>query len=209
MGKRLKTGRGITTPIEPQLARATTQAARHRKAQIRNAAEDLYSAAKELRENCGDPTETPEWDKLFMALKKAGYEKPPSETALVKRPSWVSGEINPSNQVHVGAKGQRGITFKVVAVSSNRNSFGLKGVVLMARDGRAFQVGASAPHVPERGEVIVILFVDQKNDRGLNFVARCYEIPEELPIAPEAVVAEVWQSLTNVTRNDGRKQKGE
>ena len=86
-----------------------------------------------------------------------------------------------------------GVEFKVAAVSSNRNSFGLKGVVLIARGGRAFQVGASDLHVPKVGDVITIPFIELEGKPVLNFAALCFEIPEELnPPAPPSVVKEVW-----------------
>jgi len=115
-----------------------------------------------------------------------------SAPVMVNEPWWVSGEITVAT-VNVDAKGNRGMAFKVASVSSNRNGFGLKGVILVDREGRAFQVGASEPNIPKVGDVVVIPFLDQKHCRGLNFSALYYEIPEELPTAPEGVVQEVWQ----------------
>lgn len=80
--------------------------------------------------------------------------------------------------------------FKVVAVSSNRNSFGLKGVVLVARDGQAFEVGSNNLHLPQRGDVLV---VPTKPGIGLDWGSLGFEIPRALdPPAPPDVVQQVW-----------------
>jgi hypothetical protein len=79
--------------------------------------------------------------------------------------------------------------FKIASVSSNMNSFGLTGMILIARDGEAWQVGASIHHVRRKGGVVRVP-VAGRRDR--NFAALGYEIPERLPVAPPPVVAEVW-----------------
>jgi hypothetical protein len=84
---------------------------------------------------------------------------------------------------------QRAKRFKVAAVSSNSNSFGLTGMVLVARDGTAYQVGASDLHLRRKGSVIAVPITGR---RCLNFAQLGFEIPERLPQAPSAVVAEVW-----------------
>jgi hypothetical protein len=86
-------------------------------------------------------------------------------------------------------KTQRTKRFRVAAVSSNRNSFGLTGLVLVARDGTAYQVGASDLHVHRKGSVVAVPITGR---RCLNFARLGFEIPERLPQAPPAVVAEVW-----------------
>jgi hypothetical protein len=79
--------------------------------------------------------------------------------------------------------------FKVAAVSSNTNSFGLTGLILIAQDGEAWQVGASQHHVKTRGEIVQVPVLGE-NDR--NFACLGFEIPERLSQAPPVVVAEVW-----------------
>lgn len=80
--------------------------------------------------------------------------------------------------------------FKVVAISTNHNSFGLHGVVVVARDGQAYEVGASDLHLPKEGDVLA---VPTKPGLGLDWGKFGYEIPRELapPASPE-VVRQVW-----------------
>ena len=84
-------------------------------------------------------------------------------------------------------------SFKVVSVSKNSNSFGLKGVILMARDGEAWEVGASHINIPVKGERIqVALDLDNPSISPL-FAEKGFEIPRRLPGPPEQVVREVWK----------------
>lgn len=80
--------------------------------------------------------------------------------------------------------------FKVAAVSSNMNSFGLKGMILVARDGEAYQVGANSMNLKRQGSVLRV----PGRATARNFAALGFEIPERLPPAPRKVVAEVWGS---------------
>lgn len=82
------------------------------------------------------------------------------------------------------------VRFKVVAVSANTNSFGLRGVVLLARDGTTYQVGANHLHEPQQGQVINV----PGEVDNLNWGHVGCEIPERLADAPPAVIAEVWGS---------------
>jgi hypothetical protein len=79
--------------------------------------------------------------------------------------------------------------FKVVAVSENTNSFGLFGVVLVAKDGKAFQAGHSGFLVPSQGSDVLV----EVREDGLNWARAGFEIPEELKSAPTEVVNEVWK----------------
>lgn len=81
--------------------------------------------------------------------------------------------------------------FKVASVSSNRNSFGLQGVILVAEDGEAFEVGASYLHGVKKSDVVL---VPTSDEHGHNFAQLGFEIPRQLPQAPPEVVAEVWRS---------------
>ena len=80
--------------------------------------------------------------------------------------------------------------FKVATVSENRNSFGLHGVVLVAKDGQAFEVGSNDLHLPQQGDV---LEVPTKQGSALDWGSLGFEIPRKLdpPALPE-VVRQVW-----------------
>ena len=82
-------------------------------------------------------------------------------------------------------------TFKVAAVSSNTNSFGLKSMILVAKDGEAWQVAANSINVKKKGDTIT---VDASKPFDLEFSARSFEIPERLhPDCPPSAVKEVWK----------------
>lgn len=79
--------------------------------------------------------------------------------------------------------------FTVASVSENRNSFGLTGMILMARDGEAWEVGASHLYVKAKGDIINVPVVGKT---GRNFASMGFEIPTRLPDASAGVVGEVW-----------------
>jgi hypothetical protein len=78
--------------------------------------------------------------------------------------------------------------FKVCSVSTNTNSFGLHGLVLVARDGEAYEVGSNVLNIKEKGTVV------RATVRGgaVSFAKLGWEIPKQLDTAPPPVVAEVW-----------------
>ncbi len=77
-------------------------------------------------------------------------------------------------------------SFKVASVSSNRNSFGLFGMILVAQDGEAWEVAANDVYVLKKGDHVLV-----SDDR--DWSAHGYEIPRQLkPDAPPAVVRQVW-----------------
>lgn len=79
--------------------------------------------------------------------------------------------------------------FRVASVSSNLNSFGLTGMILIALDGEAYEVGASYLHVKKKGDVVRVPVVGKF---GRNFGSLGFEIPRKLSDAPAGVVEEVW-----------------
>jgi hypothetical protein len=81
--------------------------------------------------------------------------------------------------------------FIVASVSSNRNSFGLTGMILIARDGEAWQVGANDLNRNAKGTTVAVPVRRRRPD----FSHLGFEIPERLPSAPPAVVDEVLGSL--------------
>ena len=79
--------------------------------------------------------------------------------------------------------------FRVFLVSSNANSFGLRGMLLVAADGEAWEVGANHLYVKERGSTV---HVPCPCGYGRSFSELGYEIPTQLPVAPKAIVDKVW-----------------
>jgi hypothetical protein len=88
--------------------------------------------------------------------------------------------------------------FKVASISSNPNSFGLYGHIMVAEDGEAWQVGriraGNFPKPWDRGEVVD---TPLKDDPIRHITSPAWgelhcEIPQRMPDAPPNVVAEVW-----------------
>lgn len=77
--------------------------------------------------------------------------------------------------------------FKVAAVSMNRNSFGLRSMVVVAPDGEAYRVLSNDLNIKREGQVLLV----EQRDGWSNFAALGYEVPEKLPTAPPDVVKEV------------------
>ena len=74
--------------------------------------------------------------------------------------------------------------FKVATVSKNTNSFGLHGMILMALDGEAWEVAANSINKKPAGTIL--------NINPNSFASLGFEIPHQLPNAPDSVVNEVW-----------------
>lgn len=80
--------------------------------------------------------------------------------------------------------------FIVVAVSENRNAFGLKQMVLVApSDGEAWTVLTNDLHVKPRG-AIVRHMIDPERPHYRWWGVQSYECPDRLPDAPPKVRAE-------------------
>jgi hypothetical protein len=85
--------------------------------------------------------------------------------------------------------------FKVVTSSTNTNGFGLRGHVLMARDGQAFEIGQHVhnPCVPVVLEKNKVISVPLKNGRPDFYSANLGEITvTPLSKAPSKVAKKVW-----------------
>lgn len=80
--------------------------------------------------------------------------------------------------------------FKIVAVSSNTNSFGLYGVVIVARDGMAFEIATSELNKPEKNAVLI---GEVEKGSLLSLGNIFYEIPSRKEDAPAKVLAEIWK----------------
>ena len=72
--------------------------------------------------------------------------------------------------------------FKVVAKSSNTNSFGLHQFVVVATDGEAYKLHGSMYVGKEVGDVV----------QRTNGVFRGFEMPEKQEDCPEEVLAEIF-----------------
>lgn len=88
------------------------------------------------------------------------------------------------------AKRAKTRTFVVAAKSGNYNSFGLRGMILVARTGEAWQVAANTLNEREIGERLQAPL--NPVNRHPMWVGFGFEIPEMLPPAPPKVVKEVW-----------------
>lgn len=83
-------------------------------------------------------------------------------------------------------------TFRVVAVSDNFNSFGLRQYVLIARDGQAFKVCRSDFNGNPKwtqGQDIEIMY---SSSTTFNWAKHSCELPDELPPAPKKVLKEIF-----------------
>lgn len=78
--------------------------------------------------------------------------------------------------------------FKVAAISSNTNAFGLYGCILVARDGTVYEVASNNLNLPEKGKTVRV-----KVEAGTPaFHKKGWEVPTRKPDAPAAVVKEIW-----------------
>lgn len=78
---------------------------------------------------------------------------------------------------------------KVAAVSINRNSFGLRSVVLISETGEGWQALSNDLYLPTEGEVVETGDLDV----ATALIAKNWECPErKLPDPPTDVVAIVW-----------------
>lgn len=82
--------------------------------------------------------------------------------------------------------------FKVVAVSSNTNSFGLRQMIMVAKDGKAFKGCFSYLNVKEQGEMVnaTVILNEDAEEISTSFVGG--ELVEQLNDAPDEVINEVW-----------------
>jgi hypothetical protein len=82
--------------------------------------------------------------------------------------------------------------FKCVALSENRDSFGLRGAILLARDGEAWEVGVHDLDAPQVGKVYGVLTPAAHVARDPYWYLFGWEIPRRLPNAPARLVATAW-----------------
>ena len=123
------------------------------------------------------------WDSLQHAIDKAQ----PGDFAMMQH--LVGNRRLMGCQVDGLFKFRRQKEFKVVAVSSNRGSFGHTGHILMARDGTTFEVAVSDMHVKKKGDIVSLKVVDDMVECTQAFF---FETPEKMADAPPGVIREVW-----------------
>ena len=76
------------------------------------------------------------------------------------------------------------LELRLYDVSLNTNAFGLRGAVLVARDGTTWHVASGDVSLPQRCRIYTV--------HDENFAALGWEIPYRLPDAPEPIVREIW-----------------
>ena len=114
----------------------------------------------------------------------------------------LSRQLNPTSWANWDAKqgAAQPTTFRVAAVSSNTNSFGLTSVILVAPDGEAFEAAtyAMGDFAIRKGESVA-LPVSNPDARGIDryswvsVAGRTFEIPRQLDAAPADVLMELFQ----------------
>lgn len=78
--------------------------------------------------------------------------------------------------------------FKVASLSKNRSSFGLRGHVMVARDGETWEVAASQFNEKKQGEVLSVPCIDGRPQ----WCRFGFELPEHWTDAPPDMVAGAW-----------------
>jgi len=83
--------------------------------------------------------------------------------------------------------------FKVVAVSENTNSFGLKQMVMVAKDGSAFRACFNSLNVKQKDEVITGTVTVNENGKEVRTEFQGGELCEKLLAPPMDTVREIWK----------------
>jgi hypothetical protein len=80
-------------------------------------------------------------------------------------------------------------TFKVAAVSENTNSFGLRQIIVVSREGESYAIHRHAP--PEKGSVLHLPVAGGMvaSTSGYRFA-----MPRKLSKAPQSVIYDLWTS---------------
>jgi hypothetical protein len=82
--------------------------------------------------------------------------------------------------------------FKVAAVSSNTNSFGLYRMIVISKDGEAYKLHASMYNVKKQGDFINQVIMT-KDDRVIRSDFYGCEMPIRLPQVKKDVLNELFQ----------------
>jgi hypothetical protein len=89
--------------------------------------------------------------------------------------------------------------FKVVSISTNTNSFGLFGVIIMNQQGHAYELGVSSFNLADtrRSDIVHVKLRNegQQNEMVEQVYEFNFEIPRRLtPDAPPDVIEHVWKA---------------
>ena len=85
-------------------------------------------------------------------------------------------------------------TFRVLETSLNCNSFGLRGVILVAKDGEAWEIGTNDINCPQRGRDYSMPEspIFRRQDFEHFAVSQGWEISRRLPKAPQEIIDAAW-----------------
>lgn len=83
--------------------------------------------------------------------------------------------------------------FRVLEISGTVNSFGLRGVILVAKDGEAWEIASNDLNLPIKGKSYGVRYYP--GEAHPIFAAFWWEMPRLLPPAPAEVVAYAWKEL--------------
>jgi len=101
----------------------------------------------------------------------------------------------------------RNKTFRIAAISSNSNAFGLTGHVLVAKDGEAWEAARSrCGDYPEKLKVGDDITLPLENGEPV-FAGNNFEIPHKLVNPPPVLVNQLWypeESQVDVSASDDR-----
>ena len=82
----------------------------------------------------------------------------------------------------------------MVALSSNTNSFGLRGVVMVAKDGEAWEAAANYINVPKKDDIIKLVFTETSEGVLSKYpqFPSGFEIPARKPDAPAEMLKQFF-----------------
>ena len=83
--------------------------------------------------------------------------------------------------------------FKVVAVSTNTNSFGLYQMIVMARDGQTYKTCANQYNVSKQGDIIRMKkHIHPASGRLISESFDNHELTEQVSPADDEIINDVW-----------------
>lgn len=81
--------------------------------------------------------------------------------------------------------------FRIISISKTVNAFGLRGIILLAQNGEALEVGKNQL---DNSEFYIGSDIEVHGEKGTRFIPGT-EIPKQLAKAPNGVVLEVYPEL--------------